>query len=509
MFTEKDLQQFQKHGIALETIEQQIENFEKGFSFMRIIKPATAGDGILTLDEKKIESYGKSYEAVLNVKNILKFVPASGAASRMFKSLFAFLDTGDDQQKELPPEVRYFLDNIHKFAFFYDLDSFLLRTQNITIEEAIKQKKYKTIIQALLLESGLGYGTLPKGLLKFHQYENTSRTPLEEHLVEGANYCRTKMNKVRLHLTVSPEHKTKFQELFEQVKPFYQKKYDVEYELSFSVQKSSTDKIAVDLENKPFRNADGSILFRPGGHGSLIENLNDIDADLIFIKNIDNVVPDKLKSFTFQYKNALAGVLIEYQTQIFNYLMQLSDKANVSDELIDEVAQFLDNELCTISVLEFDSYTKSAKINYLFNKLNRPVRVCGMVKNEGEPGGGPFWAINPDGTISLQIVEMSQIDTNNPKMAELIQHATHFNPVDIVCGIKNYKGERFNLLNYINPQAGFISIKSKDGKDLKAQEHPGLWNGSMSDWNSIFVEVPILTFNPVKTINDLLREQHQ
>ncbi len=509
MFTETDLRQFQEHGISLETIEQQIENFEKGFSFMEIIKPATPGDGILQLDERSITNYSKSYNAVLDVKNILKFVPASGAASRMFKSLFAFLDTGDDQQRELPADVKKFLDNIHKFAFFYDLDSYLLRTNNITIEEALKKKKYKTIIQALLLDSGLGYGKLPKGLLKFHRYENTSRTPLEEHLVEGANYSKTKKNKVRLHLTVSPEHKIKFWELFEQVKPFYQEKYDVYYELSFSVQKPSTDKIAVDLANKPFRNSDGSILFRPGGHGSLIENLNDIDADIIFVKNIDNVVPDKLKSFTFQYKTALAGVLIEYQTQIFNYLMLLENKAHVTDELIDEVAQFVEKKLCTLPVMEFPEFTKSNKINYLYNKLNRPVRVCGMVRNEGEPGGGPFWAVNPDGTISLQIVEMSQIDTKNPRMAKLIQGATHFNPVDIVCGIKNYKGERFNLLNYINPQAGFISIKSKDGKDLKAQEHPGLWNGSMSDWNSIFVEVPILTFNPVKTVNDLLREQHQ
>jgi hypothetical protein len=347
-------------------------------------------------------------------------------------------------------------------------------------------------------------------LLKFHKYADGERTPFEEHLVEGAHYAKDKFNVARLHFTVSPEHKQVFEELLAKVKEHYEKLLGVSFEVSFSLQKPSTDTISVDLDNEPFREPDGSLLFRPAGHGALIENLNDLDADLIFIKNIDNVVPDRLKQPTIAYKKALAGVLLKYQEKVFRYQKTLNEKhpAALDSAFLAEAANFLENTM-NIKPPENQYYTEKEELYYyLREKYNRPVRVCGIVKNEGEPGGGPFLAKNPDGTVSLQVVESSQIDADSVQQQTIAKHATHFNPVDLVCGIKNYKGEKYNLTEFTDPATGFISKKSKDGKDLKAQELPGLWNGAMSNWNTLFVEVPIETFNPVKTVNDLLREQH-
>jgi hypothetical protein len=508
MFSQKDKIQIKERGSQLEGVQKQIENFKKGFPFLEVIEAATVGNGMIKLDDKGVEENDERFDKQVSSGIVpLKFVPASGAASRMFKALFEALgECEDDEDPEITlaknAAARQFLVNKEKFAFFSDLKK--------AIADMGAKEVCRNWIEFLLLEKGLNYGSLPKGLLKFHKYAHVERTPFEEHLVEGASYAKDKNNVTRLHFTVSPEHQQLFEELLAKVKNQYEKILGVTFEVSFSLQKPSTDTIAVDLDNEPFREPDGSLLFRPAGHGALIENLNDLEADLIFIKNIDNVVPDHLKQPTIAYKKALAGVLLKYQEKIFHYQKVLNEKHPVALEsaFLAEAANFLENTLNT-KPPENQYYTEKEDLyHYLREKYNRPLRVCGMVKNEGEPGGGPFWAKNPDGTVSLQVVESSQIDPDSVQQQTIAKHATHFNPVDLVCGIKNYKGKKYNLTEFSDPSTGFISKKSKDGKDLKAQELPGLWNGAMSNWNTLFVEVPIETFNPVKTVNDLLREQH-
>ncbi|MFN3849151.1 MAG: DUF4301 family protein [Spirosomataceae bacterium] len=491
MFSDKDLQQIESRGADLPTINQQIENFKTGFPFMNVIKAATIGDGMIKLEEGDVEKYKQIFDNQADSLDLLKFVPASGAATRMFKSLFSAKDEG-----KFDKSVTEFLERLKGFAFY---DSLI---KAIGSENADAQ----TILDYLLTDKGLDYGSLPKGLLEFHAYGDTSRTPAEEHLVEGAKYANS-AGKVKLHFTVSPEHRPKFKALIDRVLGSYESLFGVKYDISFSEQKPSTDTIAVNMDNTPFRTNDGSLLFRPAGHGALLSNLNDQSADVVFIKNIDNVVPDRLKDTTIDYKKALAGVLLDFQQKVFAYQTQL--ETDSSDALINEISTFLANQLCTLPSADFAGYSKEEKIAYLKNKLNRPLRVCGMVKNVGEPGGGPFWAENADGTTSLQVVESAQIDLANAAQKEIFDKATHFNPVDLICSMKDYKGNKFDLLQFRDPQTGFITQKSQSGKDLKAQELPGLWNGSMSDWNTLFVEVPLITFNPVKTVNDLLRKEHQ
>ena len=492
----------------METVRQQVDNFKKGFPYLKVEDAATTGNGIIETDSDSVKEYGKFYEEQVNGGVIpLKFVPASGAASRMFKDLFEALkecEKNDDPAVALAKSVRArdFLVNKEKFAFYGDLEQKLA-------DKGAKKNCYNWIYY-LLNEEGLNYGSLPKGLLKFHKYEGRERTPFEEHLVEGALYGKDYQGISRIHFTVSPEHRQLFENLLQDVVDEYQNLTETTFNVTFSEQKPSTDMIAVDLNNEPFREADGSLLFRPGGHGALIENLNDLDADIVFIKNIDNVVPDRLKPVTVEYKKALAGILLKYQTKIFRYQKFLNERHSSALEsgFLAEAANFLESSLNT-KPAENQYYTEKEDLfQYLKEKYNRPIRICGMVKNEGEPGGGPFWAINPDDTISLQIVESSQIDPDSMQQQKLLKHSTHFNPVDLVCGIKNYKGEKYDLNQFTDPATGFISQKSKDGKELKAQELPGLWNGAMSNWITLFVEVPIETFNPVKTVVDLLREQH-
>lgn len=508
MFSEKDLAQIKKRGSSLAAVKIQIENFEKGFPFLNIVKAGTVGDGIIRLSEEEMTSHIKKYESLLSDKKVIKFVPASGAASRMFKSLFSFLHDFQTAPATVSlasnEPLRTFFERLGDFAFVDDLKKALPEGQDLN--ELVNNGNYDVILDHLLNEVGLGYGSLPKGLLKFHRYGQETRTPVEEHVVEGANSCTVPGGTVYLHLTVSPDHRDRFEAHIAAIQPKFESESGIYLNVDFSEQKPATDTIAVDLDNQPFRNPDGSLLFRPGGHGALIENLNEIDADLIFIKNIDNVVPDHLKSETYRYKKALAGVLFSMQEKIFHYLKQLETP---SDTLIAEVADFLQNTLCILPPEGYGSWSSDDQLVYIRQKLDRPIRICGMVKNEGEPGGGPYWAKNPDGTVSLQIAESAQIDTYQPDQLELMQNATHFNPVDLICGTRNHEGKPFDLLKFRDPQTGFISSKSKDGKELKAQELPGLWNGAMSDWNTLFVEVPVITFNPVKTVNDLLRPQHQ
>jgi len=504
MLTTNDAKILTKKGISAEQIEEQLKSFATGFPFLEIRSAAEPGKGIVQVTDEKAESLLSEWESYLNTSAaILKFVPASGAASRMFKDLFEFLEK-DEKEPHNAFEMIFFAE-IEKFAFYDDLNEVCTTKNGKSIKELIENKQYKPIIENLLSNNGLNYGALPKGLLKFHSYPTEKRTPTQEHLAEGALYASA-AGKVNIHFTVSNEHRSLFEKHLDETVAAYEKHFGVKYNVSFSEQKPNTDTIAADENNQPFRDKN-ELVFRPGGHGALIENLNDLNGDVIFIKNIDNVVPDSLKESTVKYKKVIAGLLIELQKQSFAYLHELENEA-ISHAKLVVISQFcearLNNHHPSINTL-----TREQLRTYLICKLNRPMRVCGMVKNVGEPGGGPFLTVNEDGTVSPQILESSQIDMSNPVEKQKMLGATHFNPVDLVCAVKNYKGEKFNLVQFVDKKTGFISLKSKSGKELKALELPGLWNGAMSNWNTVFVEVPIETFNPVKTVNDLLRPEHQ
>lgn len=505
MITEKDKGLLDKKGISEDQLQTQLRSFERGFPFLKLSAAASIEKGILKIKPQEEQYYLDAWSSYCEMnKKIIKFVPASGAASRMFKDLFEFLAASYDTPTNTAEKK--FFDGIRRFAFYEDLNTVCLKNEGKSIEELIAAGKYKTIVSNLLNSEGLNYGNLPKGLLKFHHYNHTNRTPVEEHLVEGDLYAKNNQSDVNIHFTVSPEHRSLFQDLISKKASNLQIKLDVTYDVGFSEQKPNTDTIAVDAANNPVRDENGNLIFRPGGHGALIENLNDLNADIVFVKNIDNVVPDRFKETDSKYKKLLAGILVETQRKSFEYLNLIDSGKYTHDELL-EILQFLQKTL-NIKNPETKHLEDAELVLYLKRKLDRPFRVCGMVKNVGEPGGGPFLAYNQDGTISPQILESSQIDMSDTSSREMFEQGTHFNPVDLVCGIRDYRGQAFNLKNYVDQETGFISIKSKNGKEIKALELPGLWNGAMSDWNTIFVEVPIETFNPVKTVNDLLREHH-
>jgi hypothetical protein len=492
MFSTEDRAQIDAQGIPQPVIDQQIRHFVDGFPYLPLTRAATVGDGILRLSDDARDEAVATYESRARGLRLLKFVPASGAATRMFKSLFGFLDAGKSDQS-----VEEFFDRLPDFAFHEALQGVL---NNASADR-------QAVAAAFLTDAGLGYGALPKGLLLFHRYADDARTPVEEHLVEGARYANSN-GTVHLHFTVSPEHRAKFAALLDEKLARYESEFGVTFDVSFSEQQPATDTIAVNLDNTPFREKDGRLLFRPAGHGALLTNLNELDADVVFIKNIDNVVPDRLKDTTIAYKKALAGVLLSMQERVFES-QRLLDQRPTDAALVAGIEQFLEYDLCVTPPAGLAERALTERIEYLQGKLNRPLRVCGMVPNVGEPGGGPFWAANPDGSSSLQVVESAQVDPDDADQQAIFKNATHFNPVDLVVSLKDYRGQKFDLLQFRDPQTGFITQKSKDGKDLKAQELPGLWNGSMADWNTLFVEVPLITFNPVKTVNDLLRPEHQ
>ena len=477
MFTEQDLKQIAAHGLTVEAVERQIENFRRGFPSLQVVSAASPADGIVVLTAEQAAAYAAKYEGRDASVSVAKFVPASGAATRMFKELFEFVN--EDKRGK---GIDTLLQNIEKFAFYPEL------------KEVVADFSDEKAVVSAIIKQGLGYGSLPKGLVTFHAYENGARKAVEEHLVEGALYGAAD-GVVRLHFTVSPEHEAAFRALLDAKTAKYEALFGVKYDISFSQQKSSTDTIAVNPDNTPFRTDSGELLFRPAGHGALLENLNDIDASIIFVKNIDNVTTDALRADTVLYKKALAGLLLELQSETFAQLAAL--KAGSAD--LAAVAEFIQSKLCVKLPENYD-------VALLEKLLSRPIRVCGMVRNEGEPGGGPFWVANADGTQTLQIAESSQIAAED---MHLMKDATHFNPVDLVCGVYAADGNKYNLLDYTDPATGFISSKSSGGRDLRAQELPGLWNGAMADWNTIFVDVPISTFSPVKVVQDLLRPQHQ
>lgn len=505
MLQQEDVLTLEAKGITEEQLNAMLARFAKGFPFLTIIDAARPGKGITVLtpeQEEKARLRWRKYLA--DGGDVCKFVPASGAASRMFKALFEFVD-GDVEVAPEGSPVDVLLASFDKLPFAKELDETCKKLYDTSAKDLISAKQQKKVIAALIKPEGMNYGGLPKGLLKFHSYETGSRTPLEEQLTEGAQTAATN-GIVNLHFTVSANHRKLFEEKLAEVLPETEKRTGVKFNVSLSEQKPSTDTVAANPDNTPFRE-DGKLLFRPGGHGALIDNLNDMEAAVVFIKNIDNVVPDSRREPTVKYKEVIAGYMMELHDTIVHYLDLLA-KGDYNEAKLDEMFVFLRDKLG----LRDPNFTKmdvTHRAVYLHDKLDRPLRVCGMVRNEGEPGGGPFVAVNPDGSASLQILESHQIDPGNEEYVAKMKSATHFNPVDLVCYIKNRHGENYNLLAHTDPATGFISSKSSHGKELKALELPGLWNGAMSDWNTAFVEVPVETFNPVKTVNDLLRPAHQ
>lgn len=467
----------EEHGLTPAALETQLKNFREGFPFLPVTRAASCGDGIRVLDAAGIEQAAARYDRAKESLRVVKFVPASGAATRMFKDLFEFVREG-----RRTAVVGELLANRRRFAFWPEL-------RTIIGDDADEMRTVENIVA-----EGLRYGETPKGLVSFHRYGDEVRKAVEEHLVEGAQYDAAG-GEVKIHFTVSPEHLTRFEALLAEKIPGYESRFGVKYRISFSVQDPSTDTLAVNPDCTPFRRADGRLLFRPAGHGALIGNLGKIDADIVFVKNIDNVTTDARRGDTVLYKKALAGVLLALQERIFEYLMALE----VPGAELEPIAAFIENELCV-------KLPKDYGTALLRQVLDRPIRVCGMVRNEGEPGGGPFWVAGADGLETLQIAESNQIALEK---RALMRSATHFNPVDLVCSFRTSKGGRFDLREFVDPATGFISRKSDGGRELLAQELPGLWNGAMARWNTVFVEVPITTFSPVKVVTDLLRPEHQ
>lgn len=514
--TSDDLRQIDGRGMNISDIEKQLQNFIHGFPPIPLVAAATIKHGIQQLSERRIDELSELYRLYADDHDVVKFVPASGAASRMFKHLYEFRSfyrgTSENQLELLkdrgPDSVYYFFEHIQEFSFFpVLLDA--LEKRGLDFETVMFESRYEKILNTLLTERGLEFGNLPKALIPFHSYGEEVRTAFAEHLAEAAFYALSGNANCFIHFTSLPQHINLMDRHFREIREAYEDKYKIKYRISYSIQHPSTDVIAVDIENNPLRDEKGELVFRPGGHGALLQNLSSLDADLVIIKNIDNVCHDRLKQDTYIFKKVLSGHLIALQDQIFSFLNGLDNPTQSSMKVIDTMWSFVENKLNVIPPPESDKWKKEDKVDYLRRKLNRPIRVCGMVENEGEPGGGPFWVKNRDGSVSLQIVEASQIDRKNRDQELILQNSTHFNPVDLVCSTRNYKGGNFNLIDFVDPDTGFISEKSMDGIAIKAQELPGLWNGSMSDWNTVFVEVPLTTFNPVKIINDLLRPEHR
>lgn len=512
-FNASDFEQIKVHGISLYKIESELLLFQSGIPKIYLEKPATINDGILKLSKEEFQKFANHFDSKKSNLKLKKFVPASGAATRMFKFLNEFLNEFDIENETINAYINrkkdrnlsIFLAGIEKFPFYEEVKSKVKSLVDNYYSLESHEKSYH-FIKTMLAAEHFDFANKPKGALNFHKYDTHIATPLEEHLNECVFYAES--NKVsNLHFTVSEHHENLFQKIVDDVKEKVENESNTKLNIGFSYQDKSTDTIAVDMQNKPFRNEKSELVFRPGGHGALINNLNTLDSDIIFVKNIDNVIQNHIEDITL-YKKGLAGILLEFQQKVFEILTVI-DNQEINETTIQATIDFMQNKL-NIDVLDdFYKYTLEGKMDYIKTKLNRPIRVCGMVKNEGEPGGGPFWVKSAKGNVSLQIVESSQVDTQNPEQVEILAKATHFNPVDLVCATKNYKGEKFDLTEFIDHSSGFIVHKNNKGKDLKSYELPGLWNGAMAKWITVFVEVPLITFNPVKTVNDLLKPAHQ
>ncbi|MBE15394.1 MAG: NAD metabolism ATPase/kinase [Cytophagaceae bacterium] len=512
-FTQQDIDQLEAHGLSLDSAQQQLETFKNGIPFVRLVKPATIGDGICKYNSEDTQAYIALFETRKDTLDLLKFTPASGAATRMFKFLFEFLKAYDPEQQSINSyinknqanELRLFFVGLDDFPFYREIRDAI----KPMIDEASDVNSNRLLfVKTMLGADGFDYGNHPKGLFPFHKYKDHNASAFEEHLFEASLYAKTK-GLARLHFTISKTHYDSFQNEFERIQHIVEAKTNTQFDISYSFQSRTTDTLAVGLDNEPFRvSGTKNLLLRPGGHGALIQNLNDQEADIIFIKNIDNVVTVAYEQQVAHYKKLLAGKLLQLQERAF-YFLKLMDARSLSSDEIEAVINFLQSEFHVAISSDFDKFSKENKEAALRAQLDRPIRVCGMVKNEGEPGGGPFWVKHEDGHTRLEIIESVQIDQQNKNQKAILNASTHFNPVDIVCGVKDYKGNKYNLLDFVDTNAGFITKKTVEGKPIKALEHPGLWNGSMAFWNTIFVEVPLITFNPVKTVNDLLKPTHK
>ncbi|MDX1462923.1 MAG: DUF4301 family protein [Marinirhabdus sp.] len=506
MLTEEDIRQIEAHGLNLKTVVRQLEQFAKGIPPTEIVTAATIGNGIVSCDAETQQELISYYDTHRRTKTIVKFVPASGAATRMFRFLFEFLEKFDPEEQTYNrfvkqgnyPQLEIFAKSLRDFAFVNEVRK-KIRKNYPEYKQSRKGQRLLYFVKSMLEEQGLNFANLPKGLIPFHKYTKYATTAFEEQLYEAALYATSK-DDAYLHFTFSEKHVPFFKNEFEAVKSRVGKKTKTEFHVSYSFQKPETDTIAVTPENEPFRDENNNLIFRPSGHGALLENLNDVDADIIFIKNIDNVVAQDYVEETVTYKKMLAGKLLKIQERVFKYLTMLHRNKDDKGDLA-EIKSFLWNDLNIKDIPE----TREA----IQTILNRPIRVCGVVQNTGAPGGGPFWIKNKFGEISLQIVETAQINLEDARQAHLVSEATHFNPVDLVCGVKDFKGNKFDLTKFVATNTGFITTKSQNGKPLKALELPGLWNGAMAKWNTIFVEVPLSTFNPVKNVNDLLHKEHR
>ncbi|TIH16542.1 DUF4301 family protein [Marinifilum sp. JC120] len=507
---EKVIQQVINSGVAEDKIVEQIQRFRAGFPSTPLIRPCTPDDGISIVNDRERRELVDFFKQALKKGRVSKFVPASGAATRMFKSLLAVYNSTEDEIPTLESSdenvtfCRTFIASLQKFAFHDELER-LMADNGVDLDNACRTMDFRTILHYVLSPEGLNYGGLPKGLIPFHSYSDHSRTPFAEHIIEAMEYARDEKNRVRAHFTVPPEHRERIEKHISKILMRYP---EMDFQISYSKQSKQTNTIAVDLRGEGFRTNDDRLLFRPAGHGALLVNLNDLQGDIVFLKNIDNVAPDHLKSDTIEYKQIIGGLLVELQNKIFSHVHSIKQETLEKDGL-NAIEKFIIDRLSIPLPDSYGSMSKEDKSKWLLSKLNRPIRVCGMVENTGEPGGGPFWVAGPDGIPARQIVEKNQVDLDDPNQAECLSSATHFNPVDIVCGLRDCEGKPFNLLERIDKDSGFISVKSKDGKELKAMELPGLWNGAMADWTTIFVEVPLSTFSPVKTVNDLLEPEHQ
>ncbi len=502
--------------VGLDKVIEQLELYHKGLPFVKLVKPATINDGIISVPETDFLKYIFQHNKHVKDGRYMKFIPASGAASRMFKALNSFITEHPASDywflKEKSKSCKNakdtldFIDNIEKFAFFDELSE-IMKKNGFDLAKERKNGNISSIIRHTIGKTGLELSNLPKGLIPFHKFQKSPRTPFYEHLIEAACYTKASNDKTKLHFTLTDRHIDNVNNYLKSIIETDELLSSINIELSFSTQNPATDIIAANPDNSPFQDNDGNVVFRPGGHGALLENINKLDADVIFIKNIDNVAPDSLKDVTYLYKRILGGFFAETEEKIHTFLRKAVNGSTEKEDL-DQISEFTKTVLFKQLPTDFQVFSIENQIDYFFDLLNRPLRVCGMVKNQGEPGGGPFFVEERDGSVTLQIVESAQIDPNDPSQLEILSKSTHFNPVDLVCGIRDYKGDKFNLFDYSDPETAFIVRKTRFGRDYKAIELPGLWNGSMAKWNTIFIETPITTFSPVKTVNDLLREEH-
>ena len=511
MYTKEDLKTFKQRGIKPEEIDRQLDNFKKGFDYISLSEPATTGNGIQPIAESDENSLIAAFEEAARTRKMVKMVPASGSATRMFKDLYTFMENYHGSVEEFlqfvqikgPGSMYDFFEKLNEFPF-YDRLKAVIWEAGSDLDKMVEKREYNEILEFILTEKGLNYGNTPKGLVDFHVYRDFVRTAFDEHIAEAAFYC-SNGKEAKLHFTVSEEHLSRFKERQKKVSKVFEQMFNIKYDITYSIQKPSTDTVSVDEKGELVRDADGKIVFRPGGHGALIYNLDEIEADIIFIKNIDNVRPDRSKAI--KHKKMLAGILVQLQARIFDYLRQLDKK--VTDSVLDDIENFVFNEIGYKKPEKLTFKTEKERKKYLENLLNRPIRICGMVKNEGQPGGGPFWVKGKDGSSRLMIIESAQINMKDKDQKKIFDSSTHFNPVDLVCGVKNYKGKKFDLEKFIDHNQGFITQKSYKGKDIRVQELPGLWNGAMAEWITVFVDVPLSTFTPVKTVFDLQQFEHR